>query len=176
MVRRLAEQGLASYERYHGVVFTEVGRRAALRTIRRHRLIETYLTRALGYGWDRVHDGAERLEHAASNEAVDRMAAALGEPTVDPHRAPIPTRDGTVDEAVLRPLAALDVGERARVARLSERDPAVLCYLDELGLRLGNAVQPSAWAPFGGPITVEVNGVTRAIGPALAAEILVDAP
>ena len=176
MVRRLAEQGLVSHERYRGVVLTDVGRRAALRTIRRHRLIETYLTQRLGYAWDRVHDEAERLEHAASDELVDRMAAALGEPTVDPHGAPIPTREGTVDEPVLRPLTALDVGERARVARVSERDPAVLRYLDELGLRPGAGVQLSARAPFGGPITVEVNGVTRVIGPALAAELLVDVP
>ena len=176
MVRRLAEQGLVSHERYRGVVLTDVGRRAALRTIRRHRLIETYLTQRLGYPWDRVHDEAERLEHAASDELVDRMAAALGEPTVDPHGAPIPTREGAVDETVHRALDTLEVGARARVTRVSERDPAVLRYLDELGLRPGAAVELSARAPFGGPITVEVNGVTRVIGPALAAEILVDAP
>jgi DtxR family Mn-dependent transcriptional regulator len=175
MVRRLAEQGLVSYERYRGAVLTERGRRAALRTIRRHRLIETYLTQALGYPWDRVHDEAERLEHAASDELVDRMAAALGEPHVDPHGAPIPTREGTVDEPVHRALDTLGVGERARVARVSERDPAVLRYLDELGLRPGAAVGLSARAPFGGPITVEVDGVTRMIGPALAAQIMVAA-
>ena len=178
MVRRLAEQGLVSHERYHGVVLTEVGRRAALRTIRRHRLIETYLTQALGYEWDRVHDEAERLEHAASDELVDRMAAALGEPTVDPHGAPIPTREGTVDEPVLRSLAALAalaVGERARVARVSEHDAAVLRYLDELGLRPGAAVQLTARAPFDGPITLKVGGATRIIGPALAGRIMVGA-
>lgn len=175
MVRRLAEQGLVRHERYHGVVLTEVGRRAALRTIRRHRLIETYLTQALGYEWDRVHDEAERLEHAASDELVDRMAAALGEPTVDPHGAPIPTREGTVDEPVLRALAALEVGERARVARVSEHDAAVLRYLDEIGLRPGASVQLTARAPFDGPITLEVGGVTRMIGPALAGQVMVGA-
>jgi DtxR family Mn-dependent transcriptional regulator len=92
MVRRLAEQGLLAYERYRGVRLTEAGRRAALRTLRRHRVIEAYLTRALGYSWDRVHDEAERLEHAASDDLVDRMAAMIGEPEVDPHGAPIPTR------------------------------------------------------------------------------------
>jgi DtxR family Mn-dependent transcriptional regulator len=92
MVRRLAEQGLLAYERYRGVRLTESGRRAALRTRRRHRVIEAYLTRALGYSWDRVHDEAERLEHAASDDLVDRMAAMIGEPEVDPHGAPIPTR------------------------------------------------------------------------------------
>lgn len=173
MVRRLAELGLVSHERYRGVSLTGAGRRAALRMIRRHRLIETYLTQALGYPWDRVHDEAERLEHAASDELVDRMAEALGEPAVDPHGAPIPTREGRVVERAVRALDALGVGERARVARVSERDAAVLRYLDELGLRPGAEVQLTARAPFGGPITVEVGGTARVIGPALAMHVMV---
>src|SRR3954454_14557620 len=84
MVRRLADQGLLAYERYHGVRLTDGGRRAALRTIRRHRVIEAYLVKALGYPWDQVHPEAERLEHAASDELIDRMAAAIGEPLTDP--------------------------------------------------------------------------------------------
>ena len=81
MIRRLAEQGLdraraLSRRSSHA----GPGRRAALRTIRRHRIIESYLTTALGYPWDRVHDEAERLEHAASDELIDRMAAAIGDP------------------------------------------------------------------------------------------------
>lgn len=93
MMRRLAEQHLITYERYRGVKLTPAGRRAALRTIRRHRVIEAYLTTALGYAHDQVHDEAERIEHAASDELIDRMAAAIGEPQVDPHGAPIPTRE-----------------------------------------------------------------------------------
>ena len=93
MMRRLAEQRLITYERYRGVKLTRAGRRAALRTIRRHRVIEAYLTTALGYPESRVHDEAERIEHAASDELIDLMAAAIGEPDVDPHGAPIPTRE-----------------------------------------------------------------------------------
>jgi DtxR family Mn-dependent transcriptional regulator len=92
MIRRLADQGLIAHERYRGVRLTKAGRRAALRTIRRHRVIESYLTTALGYSWDRVHDEAERLEHAASDELIDRMASAIGEPATDPHGSPIPSR------------------------------------------------------------------------------------
>src|SRR3954469_19366044 len=92
MVRRLADQGLLAYERYRGVKLTESGRRAALRTLRRHRVIEAFLSQALDYPQHRVHEEAERLEHAASDELVDRMAATIGEPDVDPHGAPIPTR------------------------------------------------------------------------------------
>ena len=92
MVRRLADRGYVAYERYRGVKLTAAGRSAALRTVRRHRVIETYLSRELGYGFDSVHEEAERLEHAASDELVNRMAAAIGEPQVDPHGSPIPTQ------------------------------------------------------------------------------------
>src|SRR4030081_3094191 len=96
MVRRLADQGLLAYERYHGVKLTESGRRAALRTLRRHRVIEAYLSEALGYPWDRVHREAERLEHAASDELIDRMGGAPGEPQGDPPRGPPPRAGGAV--------------------------------------------------------------------------------
>ncbi|HEX6965384.1 MAG TPA: metal-dependent transcriptional regulator [Gemmatimonadaceae bacterium] len=178
MVRRLADQGLLEHERYRGVKLTEEGRRVALRTIRRHRVIESYLTRALGYPWDLVHDEAERLEHAASDELVDRMAAAIGEPTVDPHGAPIPTREGEIDEQSYIALTDLEPGEHGRVVRVSDDDAARLRYLGELGLRPGAAVVLVDRAPYGGPVTVRV-GVAKKrvechIGPTLAADVLVE--
>jgi DtxR family transcriptional regulator, Mn-dependent transcriptional regulator len=173
MVRRLAEHGLISHERYRGVHLTKAGRRAALRTIRRHRVIEAYLTRALGYPWDLVHDEAERLEHAASDELIDRMAAAIGEPTTDPHGAPIPTREGTLDEPALLSLDTVDVGERVRVQRVGDRDAEQLRYLAELGITPGRQIEVLARAPFDGPISLRIGRVTKTIGPALAKQILV---
>jgi DtxR family transcriptional regulator, Mn-dependent transcriptional regulator len=173
MVRRLADQGLLEHEPYRGVRLTSAGRRAALRTLRRHRVIESYLAQALGYAWDRVHDEAERLEHAASDELIDRMAQAIGEPLFDPHGAPIPTRDGAVAESVSRPLGELAVGQVARVLRIRDEDPALLRYVDELTLRPGARVTLVARAPYGGPLTVDVDGREQSVGPALAAEIQV---
>ena len=173
MVRRLADQGLLAHEPYRGVRLTAAGRRAALRTLRRHRVIESYLTQALGYPWDRVHEEAERLEHAASDELIDRMAQAIGEPRFDPHGAPIPTRDGAVAEPASRPLAELAVGQAARVLRVRDDDPALLRYVDELTLRPGTRLTLVARAPYGGPLTVEVSGREQRIGPELAAEIRV---
>jgi DtxR family transcriptional regulator, Mn-dependent transcriptional regulator len=173
MVRRLAEQGLITHERYYGARLTSVGRRAALKTLRRHRVIEAYLTSALGYSWDRVHDEAERMEHAASDELVDRMAEAIGEPATDPHGAPIPSRDGTLEERKLVPLAALDAGDAARVERVSDRSGERLRYLAELGIVPGTTVQVIAREPFEGPIALRVERVNRKIGPGLAAQILV---
>ncbi|MFN2636768.1 MAG: metal-dependent transcriptional regulator [Gemmatimonadaceae bacterium] len=173
MVRRLAEQGLLAYERYHGVRLTEIGRRAALRTLRRHRVIEAYLSRALGYPWDRVHAEAERLEHAASDELVDRMAATIGEPEVDPHGAPIPTRDGAVDETQYKSLADLSVGMAGVVVRVSDDDPSMLRYLAELSILPGKKITLKARAPFDGPITVIMGKHELSIGNALAAHVLI---
>jgi DtxR family Mn-dependent transcriptional regulator len=175
MIRRLADQGLIAYERYRGARLTTQGRTAALRTIRRHRVIEAYLTTALGYPWDRVHDEAERLEHAASEELIDRMAAAIGEPATDPHGAPIPTREGTLDEPELSTLAEIEPGARARVQSVDDRDPARLRYLAELGILPGVTVDVVAREPFDGLITVRVGEKDHAIGPSLAKKILVAA-
>jgi DtxR family Mn-dependent transcriptional regulator len=173
MVRRLADQGLLAYERYHGVKLTEIGRRAALRTLRRHRVIEAYLAEALNYPWDRVHEEAERLEHAASDELVDRMAATIGEPEVDPHGAPIPTRDGSVDETVYKSLAELEAGAAGVVVRVSDEDPEMLRYLAELSIVPGKRLTVKSRAPFDGPITLTVSRQELSIGPALAAQVMV---
>lgn len=175
MVRRLADQGLITHERYRGVRLTDEGRRAALRTIRRHRIIEAYLTQALGYAWDLVHDEAERLEHACSDELVDRMAAAIGEPLHDPHGDPIPTREGTVDEPQLGSIADLAVGATAAVRRVSDRSGERLRYLAELGILPGVQIAVLDRAPFDGPITVAVGSQQRVIGASLAREVLVEA-
>jgi DtxR family transcriptional regulator, Mn-dependent transcriptional regulator len=175
MVRRLAEHGLIEHERYHGVRLTDAGRRAALRTLRRHRIIEAYLAQALGYPWDRVHDEAERLEHAASDELIDRMAAAIGEPARDPHGAPIPTREGSVDEPHLTSIDELPVGASARIRRVSDRDGDRLRYLAELGMTPGTTFQVIERAPFDGPITLRLDdGSQRSVGRVLAGQVLVE--
>ena len=173
MVRRLADQGLVAYEKYRGVTLTDSGRRAALRTLRRHRVIEAYLSGALDYPWDRVHAEAERLEHAASDELVDRMASAIGEPVVDPHGAPIPSREGLMDETEYVSLAELGAGYGAKVVRVSDDDPEMLRYLGELAIKPGAEVVVISKAPYDGPIALRVSGQLLSIGPALASQVLV---
>ena len=173
MVRRLADAGLLTHERYRGARLTARGRNAALRTLRRHRVIEAYLVRALSYRWDEVDQEAERLEHAATDDLVNRMAAAIGEPTADPHGAPIPGRDGAVDEARYRSLADLAAGASAEVMQVSDDDPSLLRYLADLAITPGSTVTVVEAAPFGGPITLRVGEATRAVGPALAERVLV---
>ncbi len=160
MVKRLSESGLLEHLPYRGVQLTMAGRRAALKMVRRHRILETYLTSKLGYDWDSVHDEAERLEHAVSDGLVERMAMALGNPQYDPHGAPIPTRHGEIEEPELLSLAEVPVGETAELRLVSDRDSERLRYIASLGLRVGVVFDVVARQPFRGPITVRIRGTT----------------
>jgi DtxR family Mn-dependent transcriptional regulator len=174
MIGRLEADGYVTRASDKSLEFTPSGQEHAAGIVRRHRLIERFLTDVLKVPWDDVHEEAERLEHAASDELIDRMALALGEPTVDPHGAPIPTRDGAVDETPRRALAELPVGARARVTRVHDEDPAMLRYLAELGIRPGAAVHVLAHAPFDGPITLAVGESECVVGRGLAGQVLVE--
>jgi len=118
MIKRLSEQGLLEHAPYRGVQLTAEGLRQALRMVRRHRLLESYLVAFLGYSWDTVHDEAERLEHAVSDELIERMAGALGNPGFDPHGDPIPDADGIVAEPDCTPLSEIDAGETVEIRRV----------------------------------------------------------
>ncbi len=120
MVKRLSETGLIEHVPYRGVQLTHQGRRAALKMIRRHRILELYLTQQLGYDWGGVHDEAEQLEHAVSDDLIERMAGALGNPQYDPHGAPIPTRDGTIERPAYQTLADVEVGGAAVIVGRGE--------------------------------------------------------
>lgn len=154
MVKRLSESGLLEHVPYRGVQLTQAGRRTAMRVLRRHRILEKYLTAKLGYDWDSVHDEAERLEHAASDELVERMAMALGNPEFDPHGAPIPAKDGTMKMPEFTALSEIPVGEIAELRLVSDKDSALLRYLRSRGLRLGVVFEVVGRQPFRGPLTI----------------------
>lgn len=172
MIKRLSEQGLLAHVPYRGVELTDAGRRAALRMIRRHRLIESYLVGHLGYTWDTVHEEAERLEHAVSDDLVARMATALGDPEFDPHGDPIPAADGSMAAHAFTPLAELPVGADAVVRRVATGDPARLRYVADLGLQPGAHVHVAAREPFGGPITLATGDGAQMVGEELASLLL----
>jgi DtxR family Mn-dependent transcriptional regulator len=156
MLRRLAEEGLLDHVPYHGVRLSAAGREAALRIVRRHRIIECYLTSRLGYDWDSVHDEAERLEHAASDELIERMALVLGDPAYDPHGAPIPTRSGEIERPEVTPLSDIPVGAHAELRMVDDKDPDRLRYLSSLGLEVGSRFAVVDRQPFGGPTIIQV--------------------
>lgn len=158
MVRRLADSGLVEHVPYRGVRLTEQGSWEALRIIRRHRVLETYLKVRLGYSWDDVHSEAERLEHAASDHLIDCMAAALEDPSHDPHGAPIPTRSGEIDEVDYGTLADVGVGKRVEIRAVQDEDPERLRHMEALGLLPGVTVQVEAGEPYHDSVTVRVEG------------------
>jgi DtxR family Mn-dependent transcriptional regulator len=176
MLLRLKRLGLVKVERYRGARLSAPGRAVALQLLRRHRVIESFLVTKLGYGWADVHEEAERLEHAASAELIDRMADALGNPAADPHGAPIPTATGRVDERRLSSIADLPTGARARVVRMSDRDAEFLRYLAKLGIVPGATVRVAAREPFNGPIALVVGRARRSVGAAAASRVYVDHP
>ena len=158
MVQKLAADAreLVRYERYHGARLNEAGEQAALEVIRHHRLLESFLSQALGYTWDKVHAEAHRLEHVISEELEDHIARYLGEPARDPHGSPIPQRDGVVAALDDVRLTDLPLGQRAQVRRVLDDDPALLRYLSELGLVLGARVEITERVPFQGPLYVRL--------------------
>jgi DtxR family transcriptional regulator, Mn-dependent transcriptional regulator len=174
MVRKLKDQGLVDHKPYSAVTLTSDGTRLALSMVRRHRLIETFLVQELGYRWDEVHDEAELLEHAVSDTFIDRMAAKLGNPVRDPHGDPIPAADLSIEEGSTRALAELAPGDRGRFVRVSDSDPAMLRYLDERGVRLGDRLEIQAREPFGGPLIVGFAGGAQILGGTLAEAMRVE--
>ncbi|MGB3698354.1 MAG: metal-dependent transcriptional regulator [Gordonia sp. (in: high G+C Gram-positive bacteria)] len=156
-IRKLSDQGLVDHEPYGGVTLTEAGRVAAVGMVRRHRLLETFLVCELGYRWDEVHDEAEVLEHAVSEQLLAHIDAKLGHPKRDPHGDPIPRPDGTVPESGSRQLADLDVDEVGVITRISDADPEMLRYFEEIGVNLDCRIRVMQKRAFAGTITVCVD-------------------
>ena len=174
MLKKMADRGLLEHVPYRGVTLTAEGEEVALEVIRHHRLIEAYLAEALGMPWDKVHEEAEVLEHYISEDLEERMASALGDPRRDPHGDPIPDRSLglAVDEKAVQ-LAALDEGASGTFSRVSDSDPAMLRYLEEREIRPGARIAVLKRGPFGGQLSVEVDGREHDIGAELARRMIV---
>ncbi len=166
-LRRLAELELVTYQPYRPAVLTPLGRRLAVAMVRRHRLLETFLTEVLGYGWGEVHDEAERLEHAVSDDFLQRIDTLLGNPRADPHGDPIPTPEGEWSaQAATAELEAVPSG-RYQIARVSDADSAVLIDQAEVGL------VPGGWVIVEGGEFFPEGGVDAPLLPSLVAGVRV---
>ena len=175
MLQRLDDLELVRYAKHYGVTLTGAGEEIALEVIRHHRLIELYLIEVLGFSWDEVHEQADVLEHVISEKLEERIAAALGHPTIDPHGDPIPARDGTVIRRSVRPLPDLAAGTEATIARIGEdANPELLRYLSQLGLLPGVSFRVLEVAPFQGPLTLEVGDREVIVGNNVASFVLVE--
>jgi DtxR family Mn-dependent transcriptional regulator len=174
MMKRLGELGLVTHVPYRGVSLTDAGRRVALEVIRHHRLLELYLVKDLGVPWDRVHQEAEVLEHVLSEELEELIAAKLGDPTLDPHGDPIPTRDLMIQEPVTQSLESLPAGARGVFARVSDSDPDMLRYLSDRGIGPGDSFEVVDRQPFGGPLFVRFGADVHPLGGELALAMRVE--
>lgn len=134
---RLRGRGLIEHERYRGASLTTLGRAEALRLVRRHRLIETFLLEHLGYSWEEVHEEAEKLEHVVSDEFTERLAELLGHPERDPHGAPVPAADGSLPSEDAFPLSRAEAGGCVRILRVAHEDADALAHLGERASEIG---------------------------------------
>ncbi|XCB30248.1 metal-dependent transcriptional regulator [Arcanobacterium hippocoleae] len=153
-MKKLTEHGYVDHHRYAGITLTETGRKIAIQMARKHRLIETYLVRQLNYGWDEVHDEAEALEHAVSNQFVARIDEILGYPETDPHGDPIPNADGKISHIPLKLLSEIDKIGVVKIQRVSDEDSEVLAYLAEAKLLPGTRCEIKSISQTLGSITL----------------------
>jgi DtxR family Mn-dependent transcriptional regulator len=175
MLQKLAqtEPPYVIYQKYQGAHLTQPGRIAALKIIRRHRLVELYLIETLGYGWHEAHQEAEILKHAVSPLLESRIDAALGYPKFSPHGDPIPDSNLTTPQQEHILLSGLEVGETALILRVPHEDPQILEYLEKSGIIPGFHIKLLARAPHDQTLRVQVveTGEKVFIGPNLSKEI-----
>jgi DtxR family transcriptional regulator, Mn-dependent transcriptional regulator len=171
-VKRLADRGFADHKPYRGVVLTPLGRQAAVAAIRRHRIVERFLSDMLGYAWNEADRLAGAFEHELPQEVEDRLFVALHRPATCPHGFPIPEPE-EADIPELPPLYALEPGDVAIVAVPGSTDPDVIAFLDTLGLRPGVLVEVREKHPFDGPLVLRVEGKDRTLGSTVAHQVFV---
>jgi DtxR family Mn-dependent transcriptional regulator len=175
MVKALADEGLVDHKPRHGVRLTAEGRRVALNVLRKHRLVETFLVNVLKMDWSKVHVEAEQLEHAISDEVLDRLDALLGHPTADPHGDPIPSRQGKLDSQVYATLATCIVDKPLRIVRVTEQSSEFLQFAEQNGLQPGTNLRVTDRNLTAGLVTLrKASGRPVALSLVAAGKILVE--
>jgi DtxR family Mn-dependent transcriptional regulator len=176
MLKTLRDAELVEYTRYEGVRLTATGEQLALRVLRRHRLIELFLSQTLDLSWDEVHEEAEHMEHAVSDRLVDRIDAYLGHPPSDPHGDPIPRRDGTVDSSAGTTLTKWPAGEPFRIVRVLDQSSDFLRFLTDAGLELSSVGDVVDHTPQAATTTVRVQQRTTVLSEQVADKLIVVTP
>jgi DtxR family transcriptional regulator, Mn-dependent transcriptional regulator len=174
MLRRLHNARMLTHVPYQGIHLTPEGQREALHSIRRHRLLEVFLVKVMGFRWDEVHEQAHGLQLTISDDFEDRMDIVAGFPTHCPHGDPIPTKDGRMATTNDLPLQDVPANTRAVLRRVKTDDGDKLRYLQELGLVPGVPVRVTHRAPFNGPLRLQANGRDHVIGTELAKALRVE--
>ena len=176
MLQKLASSrpALVEYQKHQGVTLTKEGRRAALEVIRHHRLLEAWLVQTLGYSWVEVHEEAERLEHVISEDFENRIAAAMGHPTRDPHGELIPTAELVMPKDTSIPLSSLRPNQTGTVQCVKAADTDLLRYLESLGLVPEAEIEVKEYSPFDHNLTVKVGRKTTVLGMNITSKIFIE--
>ena len=176
MLKTLRDAELVEYAPYEGVRLTTSGKRLALRVLRRHRLIELFLSQTLDLPWDEVHEEAEHMEHAVSDRLIDRIDAYLGHPQADPHGDPIPRSDGTVETFDGQSLTEWPEGQPFRLVRVLDQSGEFLRFLTDSELKLSSIGRVVQHATHAATTTVEINQRTTVLSEQVASKLIVVAP
>jgi DtxR family Mn-dependent transcriptional regulator len=176
MLKRLAanDPPLVEYQKHRGAELTDEGEKVALEIIRHHRLLELFLHETLGFSWDQVHAEADRLEHVISEEFEERIAATLGNPLVDPHGDPIPTRELKMPAEAWVRLNDLRTGQRATVQRVGDERPELLRYLTTIGLTPGVHLSVTGYSEMDGNLQIQTAERNLVLGPRVTNQIFVE--
>jgi len=178
MIQKLAATNppLLDYRKHRGVKLTPEGEKVALEIIRHHRLLEMFLHQTLGYGWDEVHEEADRLEHVISEELEERIATSLGDPQHDPHGDPIPTRELYLPESLEVSLSQLRPTQEAQVKRVRDSDPDLLRYLSEMGIKPDVRLKILDYSPFDNNLRLQIEGESKPVvlGPRVTSQVFVE--
>lgn len=175
MLKKLSRDGHIIYEKYKGIKLTKTGEDYARNIIRRHRIWEVFLNQVVGLPWDKVHDEANRLEHSASDELINRLEEMLEYPEYDPHGDPIPSKEGKVPKLRKHvPLADLRLGEAGTVIRVNDFDDQFLVYISRIGIKLNEPILVKEKRKFDNSMQITVNEKSFNISSKIAENIFVE--
>jgi len=168
MIQRLTERGLVNHIPYRGASLTSEGKRRALSVVRRHRLLETFLAQTLDLGSEQLHDEAERLEHALSNDLEKVIADYLGNPKRDPHGHPIPGPNGELPVDTELILSECPLNQYVTITQVPDRNSEMLAWLEQNELFPGNQVKLVSKDSFDGGLTIDLGGKIMQIAQSVA--------
>lgn len=173
MIQKLANKNLVTYQKYYGVHLTDLGKKQALKIIRKHRLWEYFLVESLDFKWDQVHDIAEQLEHIDSDELVDKLDAHLNYPKFDPHGDPIPDKEGNLKDQEKFLLSDAQYNEELSIVGVKDSSSTFLKYLEKKRLSLGTLIKVIEQEEFDQSLNVEANGQSLQLSAMAAKNIYV---
>lgn len=173
MISKLSKSGYIKNTPYKGFELTKKGEGIAINLIRKHRMWEVFLVKYLKFPWDKVHNEAENLEHASSDELISQLEDFLDFPKFDPHGHPIPDKHGKIPPEKLITASELNNGDVAVIRQVSDEYPEVLVYLTKVGLNLNDEIRVIEKINFDNSLSIHFKYGNLFLSEKLANNILV---